>query len=426
MIRAKGTLIGQLNNAIVKAYPELENIEIIPSNDEQIFTHENSYGYDKVVVKPIEGGRYAPQQISFRDYTGTDLSYETEELDTSNMTSMSEMFYTNKSLTKVDVGHFNTSNVTDMQRVFYRCENLTDHVDISSWDTSNVTNMFQMFYGCKNLENIDVSNFDTSNVTNIRSMFSGCTKVKTLDVSKWDTSRVTSLADAAYGGPFKDCNNVEELDVSNWVIKVSDYSSVFQGCHKIKTLDLSKWDTSNATRFSSMFDNCRALESLDVSHFDVSNMDSFQGVFSYCHVLSTLKLFQVPASCPAKSWASCFNYCRSLKELDLTDWVSDKVTNLQNFCANCGLLERIVMPNVDGTNLTNVGFLFDECTSLKYIDIRNLHFTQITNYTYYRDAFSNVPSDCEIIVADDAERNWIKGKFSKLTNIKTVAELEVA
>lgn len=46
--------IDVLEEEITKIYPELENLEIKPSGQEQIFKHPNSYGYDKVTVSAVE------------------------------------------------------------------------------------------------------------------------------------------------------------------------------------------------------------------------------------------------------------------------------------------------------------------------------------------------------------------------------------
>ena len=43
-------------------------------------------------------------------------------LNTSNVTNMSDMFLDCESLTSIDVSKFNTSNVTDMNGMFYNCE----------------------------------------------------------------------------------------------------------------------------------------------------------------------------------------------------------------------------------------------------------------------------------------------------------------
>ena len=45
--------INNVKLGIKKVYPELENLEIIPSGFEQKFNHQNSYGYDEIIVKPV-------------------------------------------------------------------------------------------------------------------------------------------------------------------------------------------------------------------------------------------------------------------------------------------------------------------------------------------------------------------------------------
>ena len=50
----------------------------------------------------------------------------------------------------------------------------------------------------------------------------------------------------------------------------------------------------------------------------------------------------------------------------------------------------------------------------------NFNFNNVSSYT---GMFNSVPSNCEIIVADDNAKRWITSKFSNLTNVKTVGEL---
>ena len=66
-------------------------------------------------------------------------------------------------------------------------------LNASCWDTSNVTSMMNMFSGCTVLQQLDVSGWDTSNVTSMEHMFSGCTVLQQLDVSGWDTSNVKNM-----------------------------------------------------------------------------------------------------------------------------------------------------------------------------------------------------------------------------------------
>lgn len=129
----------------------------------------------------------------------------------SNMTDVSYMFYSCRSLTSVDLSNFDTSNVTNMRRMFYSCEKLTS-LDISNWNTSNVTNMNNMFYTCRVLtEIIGIESRDTSNVTNMSDMFGYCAKLISLDLSSWNVAKVTGM-DSMFSG----CSSLTSLNINNW------------------------------------------------------------------------------------------------------------------------------------------------------------------------------------------------------------------
>ena len=197
------------------------------------------------------------------DLTNLDLSH----FDTSQVTDMTGMFADCYNLTSLDVSHFNTSQVTDMTGMFADCDKLTS-LDVSHWDTSQVTDMTRMFGGCWNLTSLDVSHFDTSQVTNMYEMFSYCEKLTSLDVSHFDTSQVTNMSDM-----FKECEYLTNLDVSHFnTSQVTDMSHMFYDCSSLTNLDLSHFDTSQVTDMDYMFAGCKNLTSLDLSSFDTSQV----------------------------------------------------------------------------------------------------------------------------------------------------------
>ena len=60
-------------------------------------------------------------------------------------------------------------------------------------DTSRVTTMTNMFYSCKKLKVLDLTSFDTSNVTNMDDMFMNMSDLTTIYVGdNWSTNSVTS------------------------------------------------------------------------------------------------------------------------------------------------------------------------------------------------------------------------------------------
>ena len=151
--------------------------------------------------------------------------------NTSNLTSMCNMFSGCTSLTSLDLSGWNTSKVTDMSGMFYTCSGLTS-LDLSSFDTSNVTDMNGMFCDCSGLTSLDLSRFNTSNVTDMNGMFWNCSGLTSLDLSSFDTSNVTDM-----NNMFWNCTNLNFLDLSGWNISnVTDMTTVFEGCSKLKTI----------------------------------------------------------------------------------------------------------------------------------------------------------------------------------------------
>lgn len=52
-ISIKGTLTGELTFGTKNVYPALTDLEVTPSEEVQTFKHEDSYGYDNVVVNAV-------------------------------------------------------------------------------------------------------------------------------------------------------------------------------------------------------------------------------------------------------------------------------------------------------------------------------------------------------------------------------------
>ena len=151
----------------------------------------------------------------------------------SGVTSMSQMFYNCRSLTSLDLSHFNTSNVTSMSQMFYNCRSLTS-LDLSHFDTSNVTNMRGMFYNCNSLTSLDLSGWNTSKVTSMSQMFSACSSLTSLDLSGWNTSKVTHMTDMFWG-----CSSLTSLDLSGFnTSKVIEMDYMFFDCTNLKIIKM--------------------------------------------------------------------------------------------------------------------------------------------------------------------------------------------
>ena len=255
-------------------------------------------------------------------------------LDTSNMTSMSYMFYNSNSLKSINLSNFNTSKLLYANNMFNGCTSL-ESLDLSNFNTSKVTNFSNMFIDCQKMKEINLSNFDTSSATNFANLFHNCSSLTTLDLSSFNTNKVTYM-----GSMFYNCSSLTSLDLSNFntsnVINMG--YGMFYNCKSLKELDLSNFDTKKVINFSDMFNGCSSLENIELSSFDTTN---------------------------ATNMANMFYNCKSLKQLDLSSFNTSKVTNMSKmFLQNNEINTIYVSEKWNTSNVTSSSLMFHSCTSL--------------------------------------------------------------
>ena len=115
----------------------------------------------------------------FFNFTNLEEIKGLENLNTSEVTTMSYMFFYCKNLSQLVLSNFNTENVKDMSYMFTGCSSLTS-LDLSNFKTENVQNMSGMFSGCSSLISLDLSNFNTENVKDMGYMFAFCGSLQTI------------------------------------------------------------------------------------------------------------------------------------------------------------------------------------------------------------------------------------------------------
>ena len=201
------------------------------------------------------------------------------------------LWYTDKdnnSLYDVSIGSENGSLEanTNGSGMFSYLDNV-DTLDLTGLDTSNMTSMSYMFYNSNSLKSINLSNFNTSKLLYANNMFNGCTSLESLDLSNFNTSKVTNFSNM-----FRDCQKMKEINLSNFdTSSATTFANLFHNCSSLTTLDLSSFNTNKVTYMGSMFYNCSSLTSLDLSNFNTSNVINMgYGMFYNCKSLKQLDL----------------------------------------------------------------------------------------------------------------------------------------
>ncbi|TXK47387.1 BspA family leucine-rich repeat surface protein [Lactococcus sp. dk322] len=293
--------------------------------------------------------------------------------DTSNVTTMSEMFAYNSSLDNIDVSQWDTSNVTSMSSMFAYNSSL-DNIDVSQWNTSNVTNMAGLFCGVKRIFSIDVSQWNTSNVTNMSEMFSGASILSSIDVSQWDTSNVTNMYRM-----FSSTSKLSSIDVSQWnTSNVTNMSEMFSGASILSSIDVSQWNTSNVTNMSEMFSGASILSSIDVSQWNTSNVTNMSAMFSGASILSSIDVSQWDTSNVTNMYRM-FSNAYGLINVDLSNWDVSMVTTIENMFFNeYSANPKLTSLNVKGWNVSSLE------------NAKNA-FSGLTNVTSFNAEYWNAP-----------------------------------
>ncbi len=385
---------------------------------------------------------------------------------TTNVTDMSNMFRNCESLTTLDLSKFYNDKVENMSYMFAGCSSLAQ-LTLGSFGTDKVTNMSDMFDGCAALTSLDLSWFNTSNVTDMSYMFSACEKLTTLNLSKFNTAKVTDMSYM-----FANCSSLASIDLSKFnTTKVTNMSHMFFECTNLTTLNLSSFNTAQVENMENMFSFCTALTTIQVSNkFVTTSVTNSDYMFGDCTSLvgavaydddndndasmanwttGYLTLLERPyvrfadnimtfyygadyqvgdygleQGNKGSSWAqdavvqtvtrvvidpsfaqarptlcnSWFYNMENLKSIEGMQYLNtSEVTEMMYMFANCSSLTSIDLSHFDTGNVTNFLAMFGDCSSLASLDLSSFNTSKVKNM---EDMFLNSESLTTILVSN--------------------------
>ena len=333
---------------------------------------------------------------------------------------------------------------------------MTDFTISSILNTKNCNDFSYMFYLDRKLTNLDISNFDLSKVietgqANLRYFIHECqqlTNVSGLKEKMYEMAENNVLVDLT--SAFSNCSNLELVLGPDLRLKPSDVSSAFAGAKKV-SVDVSNWDFSECTSISRLCSSGAGV--INYENIECPKATSMAGMFYYgaipninldnikapkvsslenfCYGNSTVETISMKnpnigneSDSTAGTCKSAFMNCTKLKKVDMTNFWGKYYYDSSGMFSGCTALEECIIPRFDLTAISKsrtMKNMFYNCKSLKKLDIRNLNLSSMGTHS---GAFTNVPSDCLIIVGTENQRTWMKNNYSGLTNVKLPSELE--
>ncbi|WP_459253608.1 immunoglobulin-like domain-containing protein [Enterococcus hirae] len=373
---------------------------------------------NKAIKKIVLAGKVvAPENSNYLFSTSTvgkDLTNVTEieglsQLDTSNVTDMSYMFFGMSSVTSLDVSSFDTSNVTTMSYMFYGMSSVTG-LDVSNFDTSNVTTMGYMFKGMGSVTSLDLSNFDTSNVTDMTDMFFG-TSLKKLILgdtfkfvagkgaltSAWKREDGKGKAYTAadfmknYGTGDLTAGTYVSVEIGTWGTSPYNFDET-TGTLTIEAGELSGFVESPWSENKKV--DATAIKKIVLSGKVVAPENSFL-LFSGntsadkpTNVTEIEGLSQLDTS-NVTDMSKMFKGMSSITSLDVSGFDTSKVTNMQHMFSGMSSVTSLDVSGFDTSNVTDMANMFRGMSSVTSLDVSGF---DTSNVTTMENMFYNISS----------------------------------
>ena len=160
----------------------------------------------------------------------------------------------------------------------------------------------------------------------------------------------------------------------------------FHHCTNLATIEgIENLNTENVTNMRGMFFNCPNLSSLDLTNFSTGNVTDMNAMFGYCQ----------------------------LSSLDLTSFNTANVTNMYMMFISCQNLSSLDLTSFNTANVTEMNFMFQSCSALTTIYASEMFVTdQVEGYDMFK--YCTNLKDYSVREIDSKYANYKTGYFSKL------------
>jgi len=174
---------------------------------------------------------------------------------------------------------------------------------------------------------------------------------------------------------------MNEQEIKKCEISINDKLIPFNYFHKFKEKGKYKIKykyKNNLIRTIFMFCGCESLENIDLSNFNTQNVTNMENMFSDCKSLKNIDLSNFNTQ-NVTNMNHIFFDCKLLTNIDLSNFNTQNVTNMKSMFSFCKSLTNIDLSNFNTQNVTNMEYIFYGCKSLTNIDLSNFNTQNVIN-----------------------------------------------
>ena len=165
----------------------------------------------------------------------------------------------------------------------------------------------------------------------------------------------------------------------------SSSSNLFMNFINVTSINFNdSFNTSKVTQMGArnlgMFIACSKLTKLDLTNFNTENVTDMQNMFNNCSKLASLVISNFNTN-NVVNMQAMFKYCSLLKTLDLSNFNTENVTTMYEMFSQCNKLESIVLSSeFDTSKVTVMGSMFYNNGLLKNVDVSNFIVNNVKNF----------------------------------------------
>ena len=128
---------------------------------------------------------------------------------------------------------------------------------------------------------------------------------------------------------------------------------------------------------SYMFYNCENIRNINLTSFDSQKVTDMNHMFSRCFNLLSINLLRLN-TISLTNMSSMFSNCQSLKSIDLSAFNTENVTNMEEMFFYCLNLEKINVSKFKTSKVTDMRRMFYICPNLLSIDLSSFDISNDT------------------------------------------------
>ena len=134
---------------------------------------------------------------------------------------------------------------------------------------------------------------------------------------------------------------------------------------------------ANVNTMGYMFWGCTNLKEIDLTNFDTKDVADMNRMFDGCSSVETLDLTSFDTS-KVTNMASLFAGCTSLKNIDISKLKTDLVTSMAYMFGNCRNLKTLDFSNFNTSNVKNMAWMFGNCDNIESLDLSSFNTSNVT------------------------------------------------